>query len=260
MFNNDFSSKAVGKWCGFYSLGPSIQTTTDKPALTMHYHLSWSVRRKTMISLHAHHTVFSFWWSTSQKQGDQTHAAHWVSKLSKGTGLEHPADNSNGPLDNIRNEREMGIFLSTWRFLKVYLHLVVLVALCFLLSHDGNDSGNNNSITANIYWTLTAWQAQAKCLHTWSHSILTKLQWAEPLLSQCYRWRNEVRKRLQHFPRVTQQESKLTQSTCLNFYTLLPPTWFHTGKLWQSKSRNKMRSIKYLVLRKATVKGTLSMN
>lgn len=211
-----------------------------------------------MISLHACHTVFSFWYSTSQKQGDQTHSAHWVSKLSKGTGLEHQADNSNCPLDNIRNEREMRIFLSTWRFLKVYLRLVVLVTLCFLLSHNNNDSENNNSITANSFWTLTVCQAQAKCLHTWSHLILTKLQWAEPLLSQLYRWRNEVRKRLHHFP--TQHEIKLTQSTCLNFYTLLPPTWFHTGKLWQSKSRNKIRSIKCLILRKATIKGTLSMN
>lgn len=213
-----------------------------------------------MISLHACDTVFSFWCSTSQKQGDRTHSAHWVSKLSKGTGLEHQADNSNGPLDNVRNEREMRIFLSTWRFLKVYLRLVVLVALCFLLSHNNNDSENNNNITANIHWTLTVCQAQAKCLHTWSHLILTKLQWAEPLLSQFYRWRNEVRKRLHHFPRATQQENKLTQSTCLNFYTLLPPTWFRTGKLWQSKSRNKIRSIKFLILRKATIKGTLSMN
>lgn len=154
-----------------------------------------------------------------------------------------------------------GFFLSTWRFLKLYLHLVVLVVLCFLLSHNNNDSENNNSITAYIYCTLTVCQAQAKCLHTWSHLIRTKLQWAEPLLSQFYtsRWRNELRKRLHHFPRATQQENKLTQSTCLNFYTLLPPTWFHTGKLWQSKSRNKIRSIKCPILRKATVKGTLIM-
>lgn len=156
----------------------------------------------------------------------------------------------------------MRIFLSTWRFLKPYLCLVVLVALCFSLSHHNNDSENNNSITANIYCTLTGCQAQAKCLHTRSHLIRTKLQWAEPLLSQFHTstWRNEVRERLHHFPRTTRQENKLTQSTCLNFYTLLPPTWFHAGKLWQSKSRNKIRSTKCLILRKTTVKGALSMN
>lgn len=190
-----------------------------------------------MISLYARHTVFFSWCSTSQEQGDQAHSAPGVSKLPQGTGLERWADNSNCPLDNIRNEREMRIFPSTWRFLKLYLRLVILVALCFLLSHHNSDSENNNSITANIYCTLTVCQAQAKYLHTWPHLIRTKLQWAEPLLSQFYTsiLRHEVRKRLHHFPRATQQEDKLTQSTCLNFHTLLPPTWFHTGKLWQSK-------------------------
>lgn len=35
MFNSYFSSKAMGKWCWFYGMEPSIQTATNKPALNM---------------------------------------------------------------------------------------------------------------------------------------------------------------------------------------------------------------------------------
>lgn len=150
----------------------------------------------------------------------------------QGTGLEHQADNSSCPVDNVKNKRRMKIFLSTWRFFKAYRCSVVLVAFCFLLSHNNNDSDDDDDISANIYWMLTMCQTQVKCLHTRSHLILIKLQWVEPLLPQFYRWRNEVRKRLCHLPRATQQEQKWIQSTCLNSYILLPPTWFLTEKSW----------------------------
>lgn len=156
----------------------------------------------------------------------------------QGTGLEHQADTSSCTVDTVKNERRMKIFLRTWEFFKAYICSVVLVAFCFLLSHnnydsdDEEDDDDDNDISANIYWMLPMCQTQAKCLHTWSHLILTKPLCVEPLLSQFYRWRNEVKKRLCHLPRATQQEEKWTQSTCLNSYILLPPTWFHTEKSW----------------------------
>ena len=62
---------------------------------------------------------------------------------------------------------------------------------------------------------LNGWCYPTQWLNTWSHLIVSKLQWAGPLSSQFSRWGNDIRKRLCPLPRATQPRNRYEFSASL---------------------------------------------